>query len=90
MNDLRKLTDEQLLDTAVGAIRRAVVGESQGGDHPSYDHAMDVLAESRRRMVKFGHSKTCGSGIYSQAYAQVTAEHAGRTPELSLCTCGMT
>lgn len=86
--NLTAVSDTDLFDLTVKAIWRAAVGESQGGHDPSYDNAMDLLAESNRRLDAAGHEEYCKSGVYSRAFEQATAEHAYRTPEPQGCTCG--
>ena len=67
---------------------RAVVGESRGGDEASYNEAMRYLAESQRRLLADGHTKQCGSGVYSEAFEIALAKHSGREPRVRACTCG--
>jgi hypothetical protein len=81
------LSDADLFTECVAAIGRAAVGESRGGDEASYQHAMGLLAESDRRHVAAGHDRRCVSSVYQRAFAQATADHAGRTVEPLLCTC---
>ncbi len=82
------LTDRQLHDETVTAITRAAVGESRGGDSASYDYAMELMRESRRRLVDAGHSARCQDDIYTRAHRQAMAEQLGGTFEPTVCTCG--
>jgi hypothetical protein len=81
------MSDDVLFEACVGAIRRAAVGESQGGDPRSYNYAMELMAESQRRLTAAGHGSRCRSGAYTRAFEEATARHAGREPEPRLCTC---
>ncbi len=82
------LSDEGLFTETVTAINRAAASESQGGDDATYNYAMILMAESQRRLVESGHDRNCGSGIYSQAYEQATADYAYRVATPQGCTCG--
>ena len=82
------MTDEQLFTETVGAIKRAAHGEAQGGDAASYEYAMDLMRESRRRLVAAGHDSRCQDDIYTRAYRQALADQFGDAPEPTRCTCG--
>ncbi len=84
-----QLTDRQLHDETVTAIKRAAYGESQGGDSASYDYAMTLMRESDRRLIDAGHSARCHDGIYTRAYRQAMAEQFGGAVEPTGCTCGV-
>ncbi|BAL87224.1 hypothetical protein AMIS_20040 [Actinoplanes missouriensis 431] len=77
------LTDDDLYAETVTAIRRAAQGEANGGDDASYNHAMDMLAESQRRLINAGHDKWCASGIYDRAFV----EASGISKDTD-CSCG--
>jgi hypothetical protein len=82
------MSEDELFEVTTDAILQAALGESRGGDQPSYDHAMELMAESQRRLTEDGHGERCQSGVYSRAFEKVTATHAGRKPEPQLCGCG--
>lgn len=85
---LGEMTDEQLLREAAKAVQRAARGEANGGDNETYVRAMQFKVESDKRLTAAGHDKRCQSGIYSLAFEQATAQHAGREPRLLACSCG--
>jgi hypothetical protein len=86
--DLKTMSDDKLFDECVSGIWRAAAGESQGGDDQSYDHAMELMAESRRRHVAAGHTDRCRSDVYGRAFEKATANHSGRPVEEIACSCG--
>lgn len=85
---ITRMSDEELLAESVKAIRWAARGEAEGGNDVSYAYAMQLLAESNRRLVADGHRKGCTVGVYAKAYEQVTAHHAQRPPIPLTCCCG--
>lgn len=85
---LTELTDEQLLADATRAIQDAAQGEANGGDNDTYVRAIQFKVESDKRLVAGGHVRRCASSIYSQAYENATARHAGRPPQTLVCDCG--
>jgi len=90
MNTTQPLTmgDDVLFEACVSAIWRAAAGEAQGGDDRSYNWAMELMAESRRRHLAAGHTKRCRSDIYNRAHEKATANHSRRPVEEIKCDCG--